>query len=98
MYIGYDEQQEALRQELRDYYAELLTPEIKDQLAAEEGCGPVHREIVGQMGRDGYLTVGWPEEYGGRGARRRAEARQRLEEKKAAKEEGKAGSYSFSQL
>ena len=67
MYIGYDERQEALRQELRDYYAELLTPEIKHQLAAEEGCGPVHREIVGRMGRDGYLTVGWPEEYGGRG-------------------------------
>ena len=67
MYIGYDEQQEALRQELRAYYADLLTPEVKDQLAAEEGCGPVHRQIVGQMGRDGYLTVGWPEEYGGRG-------------------------------
>ena len=56
MYIGYDEQQEALRQELRAYYADLLTPEVKDQLAAEEGCGPVHRQIVGQMGRDGYLT------------------------------------------
>ena len=48
MYIGYDEQQEALRQELRAYYADLLTPEVKDQLAAEEGCGPVHRQIVGR--------------------------------------------------
>ena len=67
MYIGYDEKQEALRKELRDYYNELLTPEIRDALAAEEGTGPVHREIVGKMGRDGWLTVGWPEEYGGRG-------------------------------
>ena len=66
MYIGYDEKQEALRKELRDYYNELLTPEIRDALAAEEGTGPVHREIVGKMGRDGWLTVGWPEEYGGR--------------------------------
>ncbi len=68
MYIGYDEKQEALRKELRDYYNELLTPEIRDALAAEEGTGPVHREIVGKMGRDGWLTVGWPEEYGGRGS------------------------------
>ena len=67
MYIGYDEKQEALRKELRDYYNEMLTPEIRDALAAEEGTGPVHREIVGKMGRDGWLTVGWPEEYGGRG-------------------------------
>ncbi len=67
MYIGYDEKQEALRKELRDYYNELLTPEIRDALAAEEGTGPVHREIVGKMGRDGWLTVGWPAEYGGRG-------------------------------
>ena len=66
MYIGYDSKQEALRKELRDYYENLLTPEIRDALAAEEGTGPV-REIVGQMGRDGWLTVGWPEEYGGRG-------------------------------
>ena len=28
MYIGYTEEQEALRQELRAYYAELLTPEL----------------------------------------------------------------------
>lgn len=67
MYIGYDSKQEALRKELRDYFENLLTPEIRDALAAEEGTGPVHREIVGQMGRDGWLTVGWPEEYGGRG-------------------------------
>ena len=39
MYIGYDEKQEALRKELRDYYNELLTPEIRDALAAEEGTG-----------------------------------------------------------
>jgi alkylation response protein AidB-like acyl-CoA dehydrogenase len=65
--IAYTESQEQLRADLRSYYAGLLTPEVKDGLAAEEGTGPVHRDIVGQMGRDGWLTVGWPEEYGGRG-------------------------------
>ena len=40
MYIGYDDEQEALRQELRAYYDELLTPEIKADLAREHGIGP----------------------------------------------------------
>ena len=67
MFIGYNTRQEELRAELRAYYRELLTPEVREALAAEAGCGPVHREIVGRLGRDGWLTVGWPTEYGGRG-------------------------------
>ena len=67
MFIGYNTRQEELRAELRAYYRELLTPEVREALAAEDGCGPVHREIVGRLGRDGWLTVGWPTEYGGRG-------------------------------
>ncbi len=68
MYLGYDEQQEALRAELRAYYDELLTDDVRRELEAESrGIGPVHREVMRQMGDDGWLTVGWPEEYGGRG-------------------------------
>ncbi|RMH83793.1 MAG: acyl-CoA dehydrogenase [Actinomyces sp.] len=67
MYIGLTDEQKALRDELRAYYERLLTPEIREKLAAERGTGPVHREVVGQMGRDGWLAVGWPTEYGGRG-------------------------------
>ena len=39
MYIGYDSKQEALRKELRDYYENLLTPEIRelmDRLRGEQ--------------------------------------------------------------
>ena len=67
MHIGYTDQQEALRQELRSYYARLLTPEVEEQLAHSQGVGPVHRQIVRHMGEDGWLGVGWPKEYGGRG-------------------------------
>ena len=67
MYIGYDGEQEALRQELRAYYDELLTPEIKADLAREHGIGPRTREIVRQMGKDGWLGIGWPKNYGGQG-------------------------------
>ena len=67
MYIGYDEEQEALRQELRSYYQTLLTDEVRAGLAQEHGVGPVHREIVRQIGADGWLGIGWPTEYGGQG-------------------------------
>ena len=67
MYIGYDEEQEALRQELRAYYEKILTPEIREKLHAEHGCGPTHRQVVRQMGADGWLGIGWPKEYGGQG-------------------------------
>jgi len=67
MYIGYDEGQEALRRELRAYYEKLLTPEIRSELAKSHGIGPVMRDVVRQMGRDGWLGIGWPKEYGGQG-------------------------------
>ena len=67
MYIGYTEEQEALRGELREYYAKLLTPEVQEGLHEGQGVGPVMRQVVKQMGADGWLGVGWPTEYGGRG-------------------------------
>src|SRR5579872_3900260 len=67
MYIGYTEEQEQLRRELRAYYAQLLTPEITEQLAHAQGVGPVMRQVVRQMGEDGWLGIGWPTEYGGQG-------------------------------
>ncbi len=67
MYIGYDEEQQALRRELRAYYDELLTPEIRAELARTHGVGDCMRQVVRQMGADGWLGVGWPTEYGGQG-------------------------------
>ena len=67
MKLAYSTEHEALRQELRAYYKKLLTPEIADECARSEGVGPVVREVVKQMGADGWLGIGWPKEYGGRG-------------------------------
>jgi alkylation response protein AidB-like acyl-CoA dehydrogenase len=67
VYVGYDEAQEALRRELRDYYAQLLTPEVEQELAHSHGVGPAMRKVVRQMGDDGWLGIGWPKEYGGQG-------------------------------
>ena len=67
MYVGYDQEQQALRQELRDYYAQLLTPEVQESLVGSNGVGPAMRKVVKQMGTDGWLGIGWPPEYGGKG-------------------------------
>jgi len=67
MRLAYSAQHEALRQELREYYKKLLTPEIAEEIGRSEGVGPITRKVVLKMGADGWLGIGWPKEYGGRG-------------------------------
>ena len=66
MFVGFTEEQKALREELRAYFADLMTPEIRAGLTGLEG-GPAYRDVIRQMGADGWLGVGWPAEYGGQG-------------------------------
>ena len=69
MRISYTPEQEELRRELRSYFAKLMTPERQEALfstsGGEIGTGNVYRETVAQMGKDGWLTLSWPTEYGG---------------------------------
>jgi alkylation response protein AidB-like acyl-CoA dehydrogenase len=69
MHLEFTPEQQRLRQEIRAYYRELFTPELRAALDAEweEMGGPVFREVVGRMGKDGWLGIGWPREYGGQG-------------------------------
>ena len=67
MYIGLTDEQRQLQREVRDYYKQLLTPEVRASLHGAGGVGPAMRKVVKQMGSDGWLGVGWPKEYGGRG-------------------------------
>jgi alkylation response protein AidB-like acyl-CoA dehydrogenase len=56
----------ALRDDLRAYFSGLLSPAERDALLTERH-GTIYRDVVRRMGRDGWLGVGWPPEYGGRG-------------------------------
>jgi len=67
MRIALTDEQEALRDELRVYFAELMTPEVEAALSNGEWGGGPARELALRMGRDGWLGVGWPKEYGGQG-------------------------------
>ncbi|MEV6444413.1 acyl-CoA dehydrogenase family protein [Amycolatopsis sp. NPDC051716] len=66
MHVELTTAQRQLRTELREYFAGLISAEER-QAMRRERHGPVFREIVRRMGRDGRLGVGWPVEYGGQG-------------------------------
>ncbi|MFC6009979.1 acyl-CoA dehydrogenase family protein [Nocardia lasii] len=68
MRVAYTPKQEELRAELREYFAGLMTPQRRAALSmqtGEYGAGTVYRDVVREMGRDGWLTLSWPKEYGG---------------------------------
>ena len=68
MHIALEPEQVALREELREYFAELVTPEVQAGLASatgEFGEAGVYKDVIRQIGADGWLGIGWPKEYGG---------------------------------
>jgi 3-oxocholest-4-en-26-oyl-CoA dehydrogenase alpha subunit len=68
VHIDLEPHQLALREELRAYFADLVTPEIRAGLASatgEFGEAGVYKDVIRQIGKDGWLGIGWPKEYGG---------------------------------
>jgi acyl-CoA dehydrogenase len=68
MEIRLTDEQRAFRDHLRDYFAKMMTDELRRELAQpefQEGGGPEFRKAMRQMGRDGLLGLSWPKEYGG---------------------------------
>jgi alkylation response protein AidB-like acyl-CoA dehydrogenase len=66
MFIDLTDDQRKLRDELREYFRTLVTPAERAELT-EELNGAAYAAIAKRMGSDGWLGVGWPVEYGGRG-------------------------------
>jgi 3-oxocholest-4-en-26-oyl-CoA dehydrogenase alpha subunit len=70
MHLAYTPEQDRLRHQLRAYFGGLMTPEIRESLAVADGdygTGEAYRQVVRQLGRDGWLALSWPAEHGGRG-------------------------------
>ena len=55
MFIDLTPEQHALRRRVRDYFQQLMTPELRHRLRRSEG-GSEFRRVVRQMGRDGWLA------------------------------------------
>jgi alkylation response protein AidB-like acyl-CoA dehydrogenase len=66
VFIDLTPEQAALRDELRVYFAGLMTAEDRAAMRTDRHGG-VYRDLVRRMGRDRWLGVGWPAAYGGRG-------------------------------
>ncbi|WP_347271156.1 acyl-CoA dehydrogenase family protein [Rhizorhabdus histidinilytica] len=66
MRVEFTPEQKALRAEFRAYLDGIMTPEVRAATVDAES-GLVYREVIRRMGRDGWLTPGWPVDYGGRG-------------------------------
>lgn len=66
MYVDFTPKQENLRGQIREYFENLMTPERKRSLIGVYQ-GKEYKETIRQIGKDGWLGVGWPSEYGGHG-------------------------------
>lgn len=67
MQLDLSSESQALRQRLRDYFAKIITEEDRRDLVHQTEGGPTFSRVYQQMGQDGWLGLGWPEEYGGHG-------------------------------
>ena len=68
MHVALTPEQDRLREQLREYFNALVTPEVRAGLAAasgEFGDAGVYKDVIRRLGSDGWLGIGWPEEYGG---------------------------------
>jgi alkylation response protein AidB-like acyl-CoA dehydrogenase len=61
MYIELTAEQQALRTEIREYFAKVKRPGIGQRDLAH----PEYSEVLRELGEDGWLGISWPKEYGG---------------------------------
>ncbi|MFJ9426167.1 acyl-CoA dehydrogenase family protein [Streptomyces sp. NPDC101249] len=67
MHLDHTPEQQRLRAELRAYFADLVPDDPHARFRDPLGQKRFYRETIRRLGTDGWLGVGWPEEYGGRG-------------------------------
>ncbi|MFB9930535.1 acyl-CoA dehydrogenase family protein [Amycolatopsis halotolerans] len=67
MHPELSERSRRLRAQLREYFARIIDEDDRRALVEQTEGGPVFDRILRRMGADGWLGLGWPEEYGGRG-------------------------------
>ncbi|MFE3446015.1 acyl-CoA dehydrogenase family protein [Nocardia sp. NPDC059180] len=68
MHIDFTEEQQQLRKQIRAYFAKIMTPEVREALAGpggEYGAPDAYKQVVRTLGHEGWLTLGWPKEFGG---------------------------------
>ncbi|MFI9247371.1 acyl-CoA dehydrogenase family protein [Streptomyces sp. NPDC053086] len=67
MHLDHTPEQQRLRTELRAYFADLVPDNAYARYTDPATQKRFYRATIRRLGTDGWLGVGWPEEYGGRG-------------------------------
>ncbi|MFC1848019.1 acyl-CoA dehydrogenase family protein [Chloroflexota bacterium] len=68
MDFAFTEEQQRLREEVRDFYLNELPTDFDGEVhAADERIQAVYRQLQKKAADKGWLTAGWPKEYGGMG-------------------------------
>ena len=66
MHLALTAAQEAFRNEVREYFSGVMTPEVRDKQMRYDLDSDTYKALIRRVGADGWLCVSWPEEYGGR--------------------------------
>lgn len=66
MLIDLNPEQKKLQAELREYFANLISPDEAAEMLTDRH-GKAYENVIRRMGGDGWLGVGWPTEFGGKG-------------------------------
>jgi len=68
MDFHFSPEQEVLRREVRAFLDENLTDELREEIEqGDHTPGPLGKALLHKLGEEGWLGLGWPEEYGGQG-------------------------------
>ncbi|MBI4311242.1 MAG: acyl-CoA dehydrogenase family protein [Chloroflexi bacterium] len=72
MDFGWSKEQQALREEVRSFLNDNLTPEVVAEMdegaeGRSRGRGPKTMEFLGKVKQRGWLGISWPKEFGGQG-------------------------------
>lgn len=67
MRLALTSDQQAFRDEVRDYFTSVYTPEIEERVERDPVDVAAYRDLMRQFGADGWLCPTWPVEIGGRG-------------------------------
>ncbi|MFC2051529.1 acyl-CoA dehydrogenase family protein [Chloroflexota bacterium] len=67
MDFGFTEEQERLRKEIHDFYVNELPEDFEPDWGTSKEVQSFYLQLQKKAGAKGYLTPGWPKEYGGLG-------------------------------
>ena len=63
MFLEETPEQQSFRKEVREYFAGLMTDDVREGLRGAHETSRIRRQLFRQMGKDGMLGVGWPKGF-----------------------------------